>query len=88
MAFYNSILGYVNVKDLDKKVFDMIMEKIDCNYCTIEEGGECYYKFTYRRKNTLSISNGASARLDFSGVTEDDVDLVVQQLNETVDNLA
>lgn len=66
----------------------MIMEKIDCNYCTIEEGGECYYEFTYRRKNTLSISNGASARLDFSGVTEDDVDLVVQQLNETVDNLA
>lgn len=87
MTFYNSILGYVNVKDLDKKVFDMIMEKIGCNYCIIEEGGESYYKFIYRRKNRLSMSNGISARLDFSGVTEDDVDLIVQQLNETVDNL-
>ena len=87
MTFYNSILGYVNVKDLDKKVFDMIMEKIGCNYCIIEEGGESYYKNNYRRKNRLYMSNGISARLDFSGVTEDDVDLIVQQLNETVDNL-
>ena len=87
MTFYNSILGYVNVNDLDKKVFDKIMEKLDCKYSVIEEGGEKYYQFTYKRKNRYSMSNGTSARLDFSGVTENDVDLVVQQLKDTVDNL-
>ena len=87
MTFYNSILGYVNVNDLDKKVFDKIMEKLGCEYSVTEEGGESYYKFTYKRENRYSMSNGTSARLDFSGVTEDDVDLVVQQLKDTVDNL-
>jgi hypothetical protein len=33
------------------------------------------------------MSNGTAARLDFSGVTDDDVDLVVQQLKDAVDNI-
>ena len=87
MAFYNVLTGYVNVKDLSKETFDKIMKKIDCAYRTMTEDGEEFYKFIYKRRNHFSMSNGTAARLDFSGVTDDDVDLVVQQLKDTVDNI-
>ncbi len=87
MTFYNSLTGYVNVKDLSKDVFECIMKKIGCEYSIHKEDGEEYYKFTYKRTNNFSMSNGTAAKLDFSGVTMKDVDLVVEQLTETVDNL-
>lgn len=87
MTFYNSLTGYVNVKDLSKDVFESIMKKIGCEYSIHTEDGEEYYKFTYKRPNNFTMSNGTAAKLDFSGVTMEDVDLVVNQLTETVDNL-
>lgn len=87
MTFYNSVTGYVNVRDLSKSTFEKIMEKIGCEYTTHEEDGEKYYKFTYKRPNHFSMSNGTAAKMDFKGVTDEDVDLVARQLTETVDNL-
>lgn len=87
MTFYNSLTGYVNVKDLSKDVFECIMKKIGCEYSIHKEDGEEYYKFTYKRPNNFSMSNGTAAKLDFRGVAMEDVDLVVNQLTKIVDNL-
>ncbi len=87
MTFHNSLTGYVNVKDLSKDVFECIMKKIGCEYSIHKEDGEEYYKFTYKRPNNFSMSYGTAAKLDFSDVTMENVDLLVEQLTETVDNL-
>ena len=87
MEFYNSLHGYVNTKDLSKETFEKILKKLDCTYTMYEEDGEEYYSFILKRANNLGMSNGTAAKLDFKGVTDEEVDLVVNQLIDTVDNL-
>lgn len=85
MLFYNSLTAYVNANDLSKDVFECIMKKIGCEYSTIMLDGEEYYKFTYKRANNCSVSYGTFTKLDFSDVTMENVDLIVDELNEMVD---
>lgn len=87
MEFTNSLTGYVKTTDLSKETFDKIMSKIGCNYTMYEEDGVDYYKFTYERPNHMSMCHGTAAKLDFRGVTDEDIDLVANQLKHTVDNL-
>lgn len=83
----NSLTVYVNAKDLSKDVFECIMKKICCEYSIHNIDGEEYYKFIYKRTNDLAPNNGIFAKLDFSGIVMEDVELVANQLTETVDKM-
>ena len=85
---YNILKAYVKTSDLKKETFEKIINKLGCTYSIKEEDGRKYYFFTVERPNYSSMHNGTAAVLDFCGVGDDDVDLVVKQINDDVDNIA
>ena len=85
---YNILKAYVKISDLKRETFEKIINKLGCTYSVKEENGKEYYTFNVERPNHSSMHNGTAAVLDFYGVGDDDVDLVVSQIKEDVDNIA
>lgn len=83
----NSLTVYVSAKDLSKDVFECIMNKICCEYSIHNIDDEEYYKFIYKKANDSISNNGIFAKLDFSGIAMEDVELVANQLTEAVDKM-
>lgn len=84
----NILKAYVKISDLKKETFEKIINKLGCTYSIKEEDGKKYYSFVVERPNHSSMYNGTAAVLDFYGVRDDDIDLVVKQIEEDVDNIA
>ena len=86
MGMMKSVLFYVKKDCINsKKQLDEIVSRLDTTYEDYVEDGEEYYRFTVKRPNHFSMSNGTAMKIDLSA--DESVDDYVDWINELVDNI-
>lgn len=86
MEFYNLVNFFVETNKVEEDKLKEITKQLGVDYSTVSEDGYDYYKFTVKRRNHFSMSNGTSTKIKLNepGISVEDY---VEWINNIVDNI-